>query len=110
MKKMELATYICLGVAFASLMPLELLAKTADAGTFKDAANAISDHADDIQSFLFGSPIRYVGVLGFGYGLIQGVLHNSWATVASYGALCITTIMAPSVIDGIFSTSGMLIP
>lgn len=105
MKRRELIALGVVALAALSLVPLELMAETtADFG-----GAGFTEEAKKIQGFLFGPTMRLAGVMGGAYGLITAIMSSSVRPLMVYGGIGMGVNLMPKFIDGVFSTSGMLI-
>jgi len=66
----------------------------------------LKSQADKIQGFLFGPVMRFVAVLGCGYGFLISMLGQSYKPLLTFGAVGLGTAIGPKFIEGVF---GMLI-
>lgn len=107
MKNKEIIIFACLGAILCSLVPMDLSAIT---GTFAEAGTHLNDKTKSIQDFLFGPGLRWAGIFGFAWGVIQWVMGQSFSLVASFLVGGASTAIAPSIFNAILPATTMLLP
>lgn len=81
-------------------MPIDIFAETTDSAF---GGNHISSEATKIGKFLFGAPMRFAGILGGAYGVLQAVLTSSVKPLIVFGGIGMGVNVIPKFIDGVFS-------
>jgi hypothetical protein len=111
MKKREVISYVCFGAFMAALIPLDLSATTSFDTT---AITNMHEQGSKIQDFIFGVPLRVVGILGIGYAALHGVLTGTPTKVYGYGGMGLASLALPYFVNAIFpvtkEVSSMLLP
>ena len=91
---------VCICFVLAMMVPFDMFASTTDRAFGGDE---ISKQADTVKSFLFGAPMRFAGILGGAYGVLQAVLTSSMKPFIVYGGIGMAVNIVPKFIDGVFS-------
>lgn len=99
MRQNRLSTYVWTGILLSGLVSVELMAQTS---THFGGAD-VTSKANDIQQFLFGPAMRFAGVLGGAYGVLQAVLTSAMKPLIVYGGIGMAANIVPKFIDNVFS-------
>jgi hypothetical protein len=100
MNKKAVLACACIGLVVLSLVPVDIFAETTDSAF---GGNHISTEATKIKSFLFGPPMRFAGIMGGAYGVLQAVLTSSVKPLVIFGGIGLGVNIIPKFIDGVFS-------
>ncbi len=100
MNKKAILACACVGLAILCMVPADIFAETTDAAF---GGNYISTEATKIGKFLFGAPMRFAGILGGAYGVLQAVLTSSVKPLIIFGGIGMGVNVIPKFIDGVFT-------
>jgi hypothetical protein len=100
MNKKTILACACVGLAVLCFIPADTFAETTNTAF---GGNHISDEATKIKGFLFGAPMRFAGILGGAYGVLQAVLTSSVKPLLIFGGIGMGVNVIPKFIDGVFS-------
>ncbi len=110
MKTSKILSYVCLGALMATCLPIDLLATTDASLLDAQAIGEMDKHTDKIQSFIFGAPMRLIGVLGISGGALKAFLSGDPSPFYRYGGMGLGLIVVPFCIKAIFPVTSMLLP
>ncbi len=103
MKKRELLTLACLGLAAGLLLPVDLMAKTNLYG-----GDAIAAEGENMKNFIFGTVVPYVATGAAGYRTVTSMMSNDFHSMGIYGLVAVASLMMPKFISGVFASSMLI--
>lgn len=99
----KLKTFVFLtSVAIPSL----LLASTGN----EFGAAEFTAQADKIQGFIFGPPLKIIGLLSAAGSFVGTLFTSNPRPLLTFGGISLAAGVLPHFIDGVFGVSGMLLP
>jgi hypothetical protein len=104
MNRKTILACTCVGLGVLCFVPADVFAETTNTAF---GGNHISAEATKIKEFIFGAPMRFAGILGGGYGVLQAVLTSSVKPLIIFGGIGMGINVIPKFIDGVFS---MMLP
>jgi len=106
MKKREIFTLACLGIAAGLLFPVDLLASTTHSAF---ATTDVTSLADNVKNLMFHTVVPCAaGTIG-GVQVVRSFMSNNFQAMGTYALLTACSFILPSFIDGIYVKS-MLLP
>lgn len=85
-------------------LPLSIFANVTHFG-----AEAFTQQADHIKSFLFGPALRLAGIFGGAYGLLQSVITSDIRPLLTFGAIGLAVSLMDKFVSAVF-VSALLLP
>ena len=71
--------------------------------TTKFSSTEITQHANDLSTFLFGPVAKVAGVLGGAYGLISAILSSNIRPLITFGGIGLGVALVPKFINSVFT-------
>ena len=105
MKKREILSLICLGVAVGMLLPADVCAKLSN----DFGAEKIRSLASQFQNFIFHGALPAVAGVLAGFRAFKSLVSNDYTSLAIYGSGAVGCLALPFFIEGVYGSS-MLLP
>ena len=105
MKKKEIISLVCFGIALGLLIPMDAFAtKTTGYG-----GKEIAKIGTDLKDLMFNIAVPYTAGIFGGYNTVKSFMSNNYQAMGAFALLTASSFVMPPFLNGIFGSS-MLLP